>query len=131
MYWLYLSHLGDFFTEDHKLADEELYCKDCGDYDELIGEFETQAGLIQELVMYDAYDATIDYVVDDWKRKFMIEDTINLNDLITYEDVLDILSRTVKDLDSSKARKYDLHYTDGWLDACDTLYKYIKGEMED
>lgn len=49
---------------------------------------------------------------------------------ISFEDVLDILSRTVKDLDSSKARKYDLQYTDGWLDACDTLYKYIKGEME-
>lgn len=49
---------------------------------------------------------------------------------ISFEDVLDILSRTVNDLDTSKSRKYDLQYTDGWLDACDTLYNYIRGEME-
>lgn len=55
---------------------------------------------------------------------FMMEETIS------FGDVLDILSRTVNDLDSSKAREYDLHYTDGWLDACDTLYNYLKGEME-
>ena len=53
-----------------------------------------------------------------------------VKDSISYEDMLDILSRTVRDLDTSKARMYDLQYTDGWLDACDTLYNYIKGEME-
>lgn len=56
---------------------------------------------------------------------------LNMEETIAFKEVLDILSRTVNDLDSSKAREYDLHYTDGWLDACDTLYKYIKGEMED
>lgn len=53
-----------------------------------------------------------------------------MEETISFRDVLDILSRTVKDLDTSKYRKYDLQYTDGWLDACDTFYKYIKGEME-
>ena len=53
-----------------------------------------------------------------------------MEETISFRDVLDIISRTVKDLDTSKARKYDLQYTDGWLDACDTFYKYIKGEME-
>lgn len=124
-YYLYFSHVGNFYTEDHELTDKELTCEVCGDGDELIGTFKDAGGLAEHLKKNGAYLDTVDEVVNDWERKF------NLNELITFEDVLDILSRTVNDLDSSKARKYDLHYTDGWLDACDTLYKYIKGEMED
>ena len=74
--------------------------------------------------MDNAYPETISRIVYEWEQDFIMEETIS------FRDVLDILSRTVKDLDTSKYRKYDLQYTDGWLDACDTFYKYIKGEME-
>lgn len=124
-YYLYLGHLGDFYTKDHELTEDELRCKSYEDYDELIGTFKGSNGLVKLLRAEHAYSDTIEHVVNEWKQEFMIEETIS------FEDVLDIIFRTVNDLDSSKARKYDLHYTDGWLDACDTLYKYIKGEMED
>lgn len=124
MYYLYFSHTGDYYTDTRKLSEEDTYCEDCMDSDELIGGFKDKSGLTKLLKMDNAYPETISRIVQEWEQDFIMEETIS------FRDVLDILSRTVKDLDTSKARKYDLQYTDGWLDACDTLYKYIKGEME-
>lgn len=124
MYYLYFSHTGSYYTDTRKLSEEDTYCEDCMDYDELIGEFKDKSGLTKLLKMDNAYPETIIRIVYEWEQDFIMEDTIS------FRDVLDILSRTVKDLDTSKSRKYDLHYTDGWLDACDTFYEYIKGEME-
>lgn len=124
MYYLYFSHTGDYYTDTRKLSEEDTYCDDCMDSDELIGGFKDKSGLTKLLKMDNAYPETISRIVQEWEQDFIMEETIS------FGDVLDILSRTVKDLDTSKARKYDLQYTDGWLDACDTLYKYIKGEME-
>lgn len=124
MYYLYFSHTGSYYTDTHKLSEEDTYCEDCMDYDELIGEFKDKSGLTKLLKMDNAYPETISRIVYEWEQDFIMEETIS------FRDVLDILSRTVKDLDTSKSRKYDLHYTDGWLDACDTFYNYIKGEME-
>ena len=36
--YIYLSHLGSLFVSEKKLSNKELYCEDCGDYDELICE---------------------------------------------------------------------------------------------
>lgn len=124
MYYLYFSHTGVYYTDTRKLSEEDTYCEDCMDYDELIGKFKDKSGLTKLLKMDNAYPETISRIVYEWEQDFIMEETIS------FRDVLDILSRTVKDLDTSKARKYDLQYTDGWLDACDTLYNYIKGEME-
>lgn len=124
MYYLYFSHTGDYYTDTLKLSEEDTYCDDCMDSDELIGVFKNKSGLAKLLKADNAYPETISRIVQEWEQDFIMEETIS------FRDVLDILSRTVKDLDTSKARKYDLQYTDGWLDACDTLYKYIKGEME-
>lgn len=124
MYYLYFSHTGYYYTDTRKLSEDDTYCDDCMDSDELIGEFKDKSGLTKLLKMDNAYPETISRIVYEWEQDFIMEETIS------FRDVLDILSRTVKDLDTSKARKYDLQYTDGWLDACDTLYNYIKGEME-
>lgn len=124
MYYLYFSHTGYYYTDTRKLSEEDTYCYDCMDSDELIGEFKDKSGLTKLLKMDNAYPETISRIVYEWEQDFIMEETIS------FRDVLDILSRTVKDLDTSKSRKYDLQYTDGWLDACDTFYKYIKGEME-
>ena len=124
MYYLYFSHTGYYYTDTRKLSEEDTYCYDCMDSDELIGEFKDKSGLTKLLKMDNAYQETISRIVYEWEQDFIMEETIS------FRDVLDILSRTVKDLDTSKSRKYDLQYTDGWLDACDTFYKYIKGEME-
>lgn len=124
MYYLYFSHTGYYYTDILKLSEDDTYCDDCMDSDELIGEFKDKSGLTKLLKMDNAYPETISRIVYEWEQDFIMEETIS------FRDVLDILSRTVKDLDTSKYRKYDLQYTDGWLDACDTFYKYIKGEME-
>lgn len=36
--YLYQSHLGNLFWNDNKIDDEYLYCEECGDYDEYLGE---------------------------------------------------------------------------------------------
>lgn len=36
--YLYESHLGGLFWSDNKIDDEYLYCEECGDYDEYLGE---------------------------------------------------------------------------------------------
>ena len=41
--YIYDSHLGYFYTTDHKLSYEECYCEYCGDTDWLIGKANTRA----------------------------------------------------------------------------------------
>lgn len=41
MYW-YISHMGGIFPSDYELDLNDLYCEQCGDYDEFLGEFETE-----------------------------------------------------------------------------------------
>lgn len=41
MKYIYDSHLGPIFFTDHIVPREQLYCKSCGDFDRLIGEFNT------------------------------------------------------------------------------------------
>lgn len=36
--FLYASHLGGLFWNDNKIDDEYLFCEECGDYDEYLGE---------------------------------------------------------------------------------------------
>ena len=39
--FLYEGHLGTLFTSEAFLSHDELYCECCGDFDQLVGEFET------------------------------------------------------------------------------------------
>lgn len=41
MKYLYESHLGGLYISDIQLDRNALYCEQCGDYDWLIGQFET------------------------------------------------------------------------------------------
>ena len=41
MKYLYESHLGGLYTSDERLDHDRLRCKECCDYDWLIGTFET------------------------------------------------------------------------------------------
>lgn len=41
MKYLYDSHIGGLYTSDKELSFETRYCKICGDFDCLIGSFET------------------------------------------------------------------------------------------
>lgn len=67
-YYLYFSHVGDFYTDTHVLSEEDTYCAECMDSGELIGTFKTKEELIQLLILNDAYDETISYVVEEWER---------------------------------------------------------------
>lgn len=70
MYYLYLGHLGNFYTENHKLENMDIYCECCGEYDELVDTFKTREELTKLLVLAGAYDETIDYVVDRWESLY-------------------------------------------------------------
>ena len=41
--YLYLSHLGGFYSVGEKLDFDSRYCEECGDTDDYIGEYKTQA----------------------------------------------------------------------------------------
>ena len=35
--FIYEGHMGGFFTSDHQLSFDEIYCEQCGDSDDFIG----------------------------------------------------------------------------------------------
>lgn len=71
MYYLYLSHTGNYYIIREELSEEDNFCYECMDSDELIGVFTTREELIQLLVMEDdTYDEVIDEVVDAWESIF-------------------------------------------------------------
>lgn len=39
--FIYECHMGGFYTSEHKLSFDEIYCEQCGDSDHLIGEADT------------------------------------------------------------------------------------------
>lgn len=39
--FIYEGHMGGFFTSDHQLSFDEIYCEQCGDSDDFIGEANT------------------------------------------------------------------------------------------
>lgn len=45
--WVYESHLGGLYTEDHPVPVEYLYCAQCGDSDWNLGEFETLSDFLR------------------------------------------------------------------------------------
>ncbi|MFA7157649.1 MAG: hypothetical protein WC123_08205 [Bacilli bacterium] len=40
--YIYESHLGGLFTTKEKLSFEDLYCEQCGDWDQLLGRANTK-----------------------------------------------------------------------------------------
>lgn len=69
-YYLYFSHTGSYYITREELSDEDNYCYECMESDELIGEFTRREELIQLLVMDDAYDEVIGEVIDAWESIF-------------------------------------------------------------
>lgn len=63
MYW-YASHLGGIYSSDYEISDEDLYCDQCGDYDEYLGQFETEEEAYEEYRRYMGFEDT-DEVFND------------------------------------------------------------------
>lgn len=57
LYW-YASHLGGIYSSSHKLKDDDLYCDQCGDYDEYLGRFETEEEAYAEYRRYMGFEDT-------------------------------------------------------------------------
>ena len=67
--YLYESHLGDYYIENHELPYDELYCSLCNDSDELIGSFKNEHELKQLLEKEGVFDECIETIVRKWKAE--------------------------------------------------------------
>ena len=45
--WAYESHLGGLYFEDERVSTRDLYCIQCGDFDEELGNFESAVKFIE------------------------------------------------------------------------------------
>ena len=63
MYW-YASHLGGIYSSVCEISDDDLYCEQCGDYDEYLGQFETEEEAYEEYRRYMGFEDT-DEVFND------------------------------------------------------------------
>ncbi len=45
----YQSHLGGLYTSNKKYKFDDLYCEDCGDWDDYLGEFATWEDYIKSI----------------------------------------------------------------------------------
>lgn len=70
-YYLYLSHTGNYYIIREELSDEDNYCYECGDSDELIGEFKNKRELTKLLKAGNANSETIKHIVMEWEQDFI------------------------------------------------------------
>lgn len=63
LYW-YASHLGGIYSSTHRIEDDDLYCDQCGDSDEYLGQFETEEEAYKEYRRYMGFEDT-DEVFND------------------------------------------------------------------
>lgn len=57
--YIYQSHLGGIYVTDHKLDFNTLYCEECGDYDDFLGEARTPEEaweVLKPLIYFDEDD---------------------------------------------------------------------------
>ena len=45
--WAYESHLGGLYFEDERVSTRDLYCIQCGDFDEELGNFESAVKFLE------------------------------------------------------------------------------------
>lgn len=67
---IYDSHLGDLYVSDDDIDDDDLYCEECGDFDDYIGYAETKKGarrLIKENCFYTD-DYIEEFVDEHWEN---------------------------------------------------------------
>lgn len=81
--FIYENHLyGGLYTSNHKLSWEELYCEQCEDHDQFIGEFDSAVELLKHLAdEIDANDGyggyAIESLIDDLRGDFKDVPTLN------------------------------------------------------
>lgn len=84
MKYLYESHLGGIYITDEEQDFENLYCEQCGDYDWLIGSFET----IRDFWSLIKDECDIDGC-GGWSLQYiypLIVDWFELPDVVEYEN---------------------------------------------
>ena len=76
MKYLYESHLGGIYITDEQRDHNDLYCENCGDFDWLVGPFETVRDFWR-------------LVRDDWTLQYIypiMVETFELPDEVQYEN---------------------------------------------
>lgn len=95
--WVYESHLGGLYTEDHPVPVEDLYCEECGDSDWNLGEFET----LRDFLRYYANNI---YVDDECDGGYSLEGVLDdiahwFDDNLTWDEAACIVWEARKELE--------------------------------
>lgn len=94
--WVYESHLGGLYTEDHPVPVEYLYCAQCGDSDWNLGEFET----LSDFLRYYADNICLDECEGGYLLDSVLYDIADsFNDSITLEEAANIVREARKELE--------------------------------
>lgn len=94
--WVYESHLGGLYTEDHPVPVEYLYCAQCGDSDWNHGEFET----LSDFLRYYAYNICLDECEGGYLLDSVLYDIADsFNDSITLDEAANIVREAKKELE--------------------------------
>lgn len=95
--WVYESHLGGLYTDDHPVPVEYLYCEQCGDSDWNLGEFETLPDFLR-------YYANNIYVDDECDGGYSLNSVLydiadSFDDSITLDEAANIVREAKKELE--------------------------------
>lgn len=68
--FLYESHLGGLYFSENPIDYKDLHCDTCGDYDQELGEFNTEEELVELLKECEFEDGFIEKMINIWKGDF-------------------------------------------------------------
>lgn len=94
--YIYDGHAGGFYISDEEIPDDDLYCENCGDYDELIFTMEDICDLQRLLnYMFTEY-YTLDCmfeIIEDLKKYYDDEKYIELSKEIFLDKIIRYASK--------------------------------------
>ena len=101
--YLYESHLGSLYLTDYEKSFEDLYCEQCGDYDRLVGEFNSAI----DALIYMANDINIDGS-GGWDLRYVLKELSIFEDCPEYSKAENIVRENRLDICENISEMYPI-----------------------
>ena len=85
--WAYESHLGGLYFEDERVSTRDLYCDQCDDSDEELGDFDSAVKFIEYYAPRISVDGYGIYPLDDILRALKLY----FDDVPDYDKAVEIV----------------------------------------